>query len=337
MKILVTGGLGYIGSHTVVALQEEGFEVVIIDNLSNSTIEVLEGIENITGIRPEFVQLDLCHKTAVETFFSTHKNIEGVIHFAAFKAVGESVQNPLKYYNNNISSLCFLLQEMEKHSIPNVIFSSSCTVYGKVNTFPVTENTPLSKALSPYGHTKQIGEQMLVESTESTENLQAIALRYFNPIGAHESACIGESPKGTPYNLVPYITQTAAGIRKELTVFGNDYPTKDGSCVRDYIHVVDLAIAHVVALKRLLKKQSKKSFETFNIGAGKGFSVLEVISVFEKISQIKLPYNIANRRSGDIPEIYADTTLAKNTLGWTAKRSLNEALLNAWKWQLKQQ
>ena len=333
-KILVTGGLGFIGSHTVVELQQAGYEVVIIDNLYNSKIEVLDSITSITGIKPSYFNIDLRDKIAVEDFFKINK-IDGIIHFAASKAVGESVNNPLLYYENNISTLVYLLQEMKKHNLSNFIFSSSCTVYGQADELPITENAPTKPAESPYGNTKQIGEEIIRESCKANR-LKAIALRYFNPIGAHETANIGELPIGIPQNLIPFVTQTAAGIRKELSVFGNDYPTKDGTAVRDYIHVVDLAKAHIAALERLLKNNNKKDFEVFNVGTGTGSSVLEVIQAFEKVSKIKLNYKIVDRREGDITSAYADTTLAKVELGWKTEKTLDEALLAAWQWQLKQ-
>ncbi len=333
-NILVTGGLGFIGSHTVVELQNEGFDVVIIDDLSNSKIEVLDGITSISGKKPEFFQFDLKDKKLVEQFFKNHK-IDGIIHFAASKAVGESVEKPLLYYENNIATLVFLLQEMIKNKVNKFIFSSSCTVYGQADELPITENAPIKPAESPYGNTKQIGEEIL-KDTAKVENLNIIALRYFNPIGAHKSAIIGELPIGVPQNLIPFVTQTAAGIREELSVFGDDYPTPDGTAIRDYIHVVDLAKAHVSALNRLLEKQNKTNFETFNVGTGKGSSVLEVINAFEKVSGKKLNYKIVGRREGDITSAYADTTLANKELGWKSKLSLEDALDAAWKWQIKQ-
>ena len=333
-KILVTGGLGFIGSHTVVELQQAGYEVVIIDNLYNSKIEVLDRIISITGIKPSYFNIDLRNKTAVKDFFNTNK-VNGIIHFAASKAVGESVKNPLLYYENNISTLVYLLQEMKKHQLSNFIFSSSCTVYGQADELPITENAPVKPAESPYGNTKQIGEEIIKESCKAN-GLKAIALRYFNPIGAHETAIIGELPLGVPQNLIPFVTQTAAGIRKELSVFGDDYPTKDGTAVRDYIHVVDLAKAHIAALERLLNNGNKKDFEVFNVGTGTGSSVLEVIKAFEKVSNTKLNYKIVARREGDVTSAYADTTLAKVELGWETEKTLEEALLAAWKWQLKQ-
>ena len=334
-KILVTGGLGFIGSHTVVELQKEGFEVVIIDDLSNTRIEVLEGITAITNIQPEFVQMDLKEKDKVASFFKNHK-IDGVIHFAASKAVGESVEQPLKYYENNIATLVYLLKGMVDNNVPHIIFSSSCTVYGQSDQLPITENAPVKKAESPYGNTKQMGEEIIEDATK-VENFNAIALRYFNPIGAHDSTLIGELPIGVPQNLIPFVTQTAAGIREELSVFGNDYPTDDGTAVRDYIHVVDLAKAHICALNRLLDDKNKSKMEYFNVGTGTGSSVLEVINTFEKVNNIELKYKIVDRREGDITAAYADTTLANEELKWKAELGLEEALASAWKWQLKQQ
>lgn len=332
-KILVTGGLGFIGSHTVVALQEQGFEVVIVDNLSNSSIDVLGGITKITENTPAFEKLDLREKEQVKLLFEKHPEIEGVIHFAASKAVGESVINPLLYYENNISSLVYLLQELTSREKGNFIFSSSCTVYGQADELPITENAPVKKAESPYGNTKQIGEEILADVCKAHKGFKAVALRYFNPIGAHPSAEIGELPIGTPQNLVPFITQTAIGKRKELSVFGNDYPTPDGTCIRDYIHVMDLAKAHVVALERILNHKEEADFEIFNLGTGKGNSVLEVIQSFERTTGEKLPYKITGRREGDITAAYADTTKANEVLNWKAELGLDEALESAWKWQ----
>ncbi|GGG95540.1 UDP-glucose 4-epimerase [Polaribacter pacificus] len=333
-KILVTGGLGFIGSHTVVELQQSGFEVLIIDNLSNTRIEVLDQITSITGIRPHFFQIDLRDKAQVSAFFEMNK-VDGIIHFAAYKAVGESVQEPLAYYENNIGCLVYILQEMKQKGLDCFIFSSSCTVYGQADELPITENAPNKPAESPYGNTKQIGEEIIKESC-SAYDLNAIALRYFNPIGAHPTAKIGELPLGIPQNLIPFITQTAAGIRKELSVFGNDYPTPDGTAIRDYIHVVDLAKAHIAALERLLDRRNKENFEYFNIGTGTGSSVLEVIKSFEKVSNQKLNYKIVDRREGDVISAYADTTLANAELQWKTEKSLEEALSSAWAWQLKQ-
>jgi len=330
-SILVTGGLGFIGSHTVVELQNKGFEVLIIDNLSNTTIEVLDKITSITNKKPQYFNIDLKDKVSVQKFFNENK-VDGVIHFAASKAVGESVEKPLEYYENNIGSLVYLLQEMNTHKVKNFIFSSSCTVYGQADELPITENAPIKPAESPYGNTKQIGEEIISDSTKVSD-LSAIALRYFNPIGSHESSKIGELPIGVPQNLIPFVVQTAAGIRKELSVFGGDYNTPDGTAVRDYIHVVDLAKAHIVALGRLLENKNKQSFEVFNIGTGKGNSVLEVIQSFEKVTGKKVNYKIVGKREGDITAAFADTTIANNELGWKAELTLDEALLSAWKWQ----
>ncbi|CAL2108811.1 UDP-glucose 4-epimerase [Tenacibaculum sp. 190524A02b] len=332
-KILVTGGLGFIGSHTVVELQNEGFEVVIIDDLSNSKIDVLDNITQITNQKPDFHQIDLRIKSDVKNFFDTNK-IDGIIHFAAFKAVGESVEKPLEYYENNIGTLVYLLQEMRDRNIDNFIFSSSCTVYGQADELPITENAPIKPAESPYGNTKQIGEEIIKEACNA-HNLNSIALRYFNPIGAHDSIKIGELPLGVPQNLIPYVTQTAAGIREQLSVFGDDYNTPDGTAIRDYIHVVDLAKAHIAALKRLLNKANHNNFEYFNVGTGKGSSVLEIVNSFEQVTHQKLNYKIVGRRAGDITAAYADTTIANKELNWKTEKSLNEALLSAWKWQQK--
>jgi UDP-glucose 4-epimerase len=333
-KILVTGGLGFIGSHTVVELQNQGFEVIIIDDLSNTTLSVLDRITEITGIKPDFHNLDLRVKKDVKSFFNAHK-VDGIIHFAAFKAVGESMQNPLDYYENNIGSLVYILQEMRDHGLDNFIFSSSCTVYGQADELPITENAPVKKAESTYGNTKQIGEEIIYESCKA-HNLNAIALRYFNPIGAHESIKIGELPLGVPQNLIPFVTQTAAGVRKELAVFGDDYPTSDGTAIRDYIHIVDLAKAHIAALQRLIKKNNKQNFEFFNVGSGTGSSVLEVIKTFEKVSGKPLNYKIVGRREGDITAAYADTSIANKELNWKTEKNLEEALAAAWKWQQQQ-
>ena len=335
MKILVTGGLGYIGSHTVVALSEAGYEVVIIDNLSNTRIEVLDGIESIIGRRPAFYELDLRNELQVVELFDKEPSIEGVIHFAASKAVGESVENPLLYYENNLSAFIYLLKQLAVKSKSHLIFSSSCTVYGQADVMPITEKAPIKVAESPYGNTKQIGEEILKDTVKVSAGLSAIALRYFNPIGAHASAQIGELPLGVPQNLVPFITQTAAGLRKELAVFGDDYPTPDGTCIRDYIHVVDLAEAHVAALTRLVKGESISDYEVFNLGTGKGSSVLEVIESFEKVSGSKLPYRIAGRREGDVIQAFADTEKANSVLGWKSKYSLDDALASAWAWERK--
>ena len=335
MKILVTGGLGYIGSHTVVELQNEGYEALIIDDLSNASIDVLEGITSITGVKPIFEQIDLKEKFKVQDFFQRHSDIQGVIHFAASKAVGESVDKPLLYYENNINTLVYVLQEISKLKRKNFIFSSSCTVYGQADELPISESAPTKPAESPYGNTKQIGEEIIKDICKINPDFKAIALRYFNPIGAHPSAKIGELPIGVPQNLVPFITQTAIGLRKELSVFGDDYPTEDGTCVRDYIHVVDLAKAHVVALKRLLEGANKSNYEVFNLGTGKGSSVLEVIKSFEKATGETLNYKIVGRRTGDVIAAYADTHKAKDELGWQTQLSLDEAMKSAWNWEQK--
>ena len=334
MKIVVTGGLGFIGSHTVVELQNEGFEVIVVDNLSNTSLAVLDGIQAISGKVPAFEKLDLRDKEKVQDFFKRHSDIDGVIHFAASKAVGESVENPLLYYENNINALVYVLQELQQKPAANFIFSSSCTVYGQAEKMPITEDSSVQVALSPYGNTKQIGEEIITDTTKVT-NINAILLRYFNPIGAHPSAEIGELPLGVPQNLVPFITQTGIGLRQELSVYGDDYPTPDGTAVRDYIHVVDLAKAHVIAMQRLLNKKNQAKVETFNLGTGRGSSVLEVIHAFEKVSGQKLPYKIVARREGDITEAYANTDKANTVLGWKAQSTLEEAMASAWKWEQK--
>ena len=334
MKIVVTGGLGFIGSHTVVELQNQAFDVVIIDNLSNASLDVLDGIFSITGKKPKFEKMDLRDKAAVQSLFKKHPDVAGIIHFAASKAVGESVQNPLLYYENNINSLVYILQELQQMPEAHFIFSSSCTVYGQAKNMPITEDAPIQTAMSPYGNTKQIGEE-IISDVAKVSNIKAILLRYFNPIGAHESAAIGELPLGVPQNLVPFITQTALGLRNELSVFGNDYPTPDGTCIRDYIHVVDLAKAHVVALQRLIDKKNLENVEVFNLGTGTGSSVLDVIHAFEKVSQKNLPYKIVDRREGDVIEAYADTDKANKVLGWKTELSLEQALESAWKWEQK--
>ncbi|MDV7139920.1 UDP-glucose 4-epimerase GalE [Maribacter sp. TH_r10] len=335
MKILVTGGLGFIGSHTVVELQNEGYEVVIIDDCSNADKKVLDGITAITGKKPVFEKIDLKERSKVEGFFKRHQDIEGVIHFAASKAVGESVEKPLLYYENNIGTLVYMLKELSAKASASFIFSSSCTVYGQADTMPITENAPVKPAESPYGNTKQIGEEIIRDTCKVTPGLNAIALRYFNPMGAHPSSEIGELPIGVPQNLVPFITQTGVGLREQLSVFGDDYPTSDGTCVRDYIYVVDLAKAHVVALQRLLGGKNKDNYEVFNVGTGKGSTVLEVIKSFEKVSGRKLNYKIVDRRPGDITSAYADTTLANKELGWKAQYSLDQAMKSAWDWEQK--
>ncbi|MDF0707566.1 UDP-glucose 4-epimerase GalE [Flagellimonas okinawensis] len=333
MKILVTGGLGFIGSHTVVELQNEGFEVVIIDNLSNSTKDVLDGIESITGKRPIFEEFDLREKSKVQAFFQKYPDVEGVIHFAASKAVGESVEKPLLYYENNLGVLVYILQELKKKGGASFIFSSSCTVYGQADQMPITESAPVKPAESPYGNTKQVGEQIIKDTCRANPEIKSIALRYFNPIGAHPSGKIGELPIGVPQNLVPFITQTGIGLREQLSVFGDDYPTEDGTCIRDYIHVVDLAKAHVAALQRLLKSENEGNYEVFNLGTGKGSSVLEVIQSFERVSGKKLNYKIVDRRPGDVIQAYADTKKANEVLGWKAKSSLDVAMKSAWEWE----
>ena len=332
--ILVTGGLGFIGSHTVVELQNAGYKVAIIDNLYNSRIEVVDQIASITGTKPDYHNIDLREKKDVQNFFENHK-VDGIIHFAASKAVGESVENPLLYYENNIGTLIYILQEMKKHKISNFIFSSSCTVYGQADELPITESAPVKPAESPYGNTKQIGEEIIKETCKA-DKLKAISLRYFNPIGAHDSAKIGELPLGVPQNLIPYITQTAAGMRDQLSIFGDDYPTSDGTAVRDYIHVVDLAKAHIAALERLLQDKNKSNYEVFNVGTGKGSSVLEIVKAFEEVNNLKVNYKIVDRREGDVIAAYADTTLANEELGWKTEKSLEEALASAWKWQQNQ-
>lgn len=332
MKILVTGGTGYIGSHTVVELQKNGYEVVIVDNLSNSFASVVDSIEKITGIRPQFENFDLTDEQKTLEFFQDNKDIKGVIHFAAFKAVGESVEHPLKYYKNNLQSLTNLLHGMEETGVENLVFSSSCTVYGQPDELPVTEQAPIKEAWSPYGHTKQIAEA-IIQSTSNVSNLNGTLLRYFNPIGAHESSLIGELPIGVPNNLIPFITQTAIGLRKSLSVFGDDYNTPDGTAIRDYIHVVDLAKAHVIAVNRLLNRKNKKQVEIFNLGTGNGFSVLEVIRSFEKVTGISLNYQIVARRPGDIEQVWADTRFANEELGWKAKKTLDDMMISAWNWE----
>ncbi len=333
-QILVTGGLGFIGSHTVVELQNAGFEVVVIDDLSNTTIKVLDQITEISGTKPAFEQIDLRIKSEVKAFFDKYQ-IDGIIHFAAFKAVGESMHKPLDYYENNLGSLVYLLQEMRDRKLDNFIFSSSCTVYGQADELPITEKAPVKKAESVYGNTKQIGEEIIEDATKA-HDFKAIALRYFNPIGAHPTTKIGELPIGVPQNLIPFITQTAAGMRAELSVFGDDYNTIDGTAVRDYIHVVDLAKAHIAALQRLLNNNNKAKFEYFNVGTGTGSSVLEVINAFETANSLKLNYKIVERRAGDITAAFADTTIANKELNWKTELSLETALKSAWEWQLKQ-
>lgn len=332
-SILVTGGTGYIGSHTAVELINEGFRVLVADNLANSDISVLDGIEKITGVRPEFEELDFCDGNKLSSYLDQNSDIDAIIHFAAYKAVGESVEKPLIYYRNNLLSLMNLLEEMKSRELCNLVFSSSCTVYGQPYKLPVTESAPLKKAGSPYGNTKKISEDIIADCIAAYPSLRAVSLRYFNPIGSHPSALIGELPKGIPDNLVPFITQTAIGIRDELKVFGNDYNTPDGSCIRDYLHVTDLAKAHVTAIKRLLERKNKERYEVFNLGTGKGVSVLEMINTFEKVNRVKINYRITGRRPGDTEQVWADTTLANRELGWKAQSSLEETLESAWKWE----
>jgi UDP-glucose 4-epimerase len=334
-RILVTGGTGYIGSHTVVELQNAGYEVVIIDNLSNSNIEVVDGIETITGIRPAFEQVDCTDAEALNNALRHYSGIGGIIHFAASKAVGESVQKPLLYYRNNIVSLLNLLELMPQHGVKGMVFSSSCTVYGQPDRLPVDETAPILPATSPYGNTKQIDEEIIRDAIRAGAPFKSIVLRYFNPIGAHPTAEIGELPNDVPQNLIPFLTQTAAGIRKELSVFGNDYDTPDGSCIRDYIHVVDLAKAHVIAVERLLNNRSEAPLEYFNLGTGRGLSVLELIHTFEKATGVKVPHQIVGRRAGDIEQIWADPRYANEVLGWQAVETIEDTLRSAWRWQLK--
>ena len=334
-KILVTGGTGYIGSHTVVELQNSGYEVVIIDNLSNSNADVVDNIEKVSGVRPIFEELDCLDYEGLNTVFAKHKGIKAIIHFAASKAVGESVQKPLLYYRNNLLSLINILELMPQHGVEGIVFSSSCTVYGQPDELPVTEKAPIKKAESPYGNTKQVNEEIICDTIKSGSPISAILLRYFNPIGAHPTALLGELPNGVPQNLIPFLTQTAIGIREKLSVFGNDYNTPDGSCIRDFINVVDLAKAHVTAIERILDKKQKQAVETFNIGTGRGLSVLELINLFEKSTGVKLNYEIVGRRAGDIEKVWANPDYANNELGWKAEISIEETLKSAWAWQLK--
>jgi UDP-glucose 4-epimerase len=331
--VVVTGGTGFIGSHTAVELMEAGYEVLIIDDLSNSRVEVLDGIEMITGRKPLFEEFDLCDRGKVTDCFEKYPGITAIIHFAAHKAVPESVEKPLKYYENNLLSLINLLRAMKEHGIKNFVFSSSCTVYGQPDTLPVTETSPVKKAASPYGNTKRISEEIIRDVISAGDPIQAISLRYFNPIGAHPTAYIGELPIGIPLNLVPYLTQTAIGIREELQVFGDDYNTPDGSAIRDYINVVDLSRAHVVSIDRLLEGRNKSALEIFNLGTGKGLSVFEIIRTFEKATGVKVKYKVVGRREGDVEQVWADTTLANNELGWKAEIPLEETLRSAWKWE----
>lgn len=334
-KILVTGGAGYIGSHTTVELQAAGYDVVIIDNLSNSNEDVLDGIERISGIRPEFVKGDCTDIDCLRDIFEKYNNIKGIINFAASKAVGESVEKPILYYRNNLNTLYNLLELMPIYGVKGLVFSSSCTVYGEPDENPVTEKSPIKKATSPYGNTKQISEEVIEDFINSGAPIKSTILRYFNPVGAHPSAEIGELPNGVPQNLVPYLTQTAIGIRKELSVFGNDYSTPDGSCVRDFINVVDLAKAHVCALDRMLENPECETLEIYNLGTGNGVSVLELINAFEKATSVKVPYKIVGRRQGDIEKVWGDATKANEVLGWKAEVSIEETMRTAWNWQLK--
>ena len=335
--ILVTGGTGFIGSHTTVELQQAGYQVVIVDNLSNSKGEVVDVIEKITGVRPAFEQVDCCDQEALEQVFIKYPDIQGIIHFAASKAVGESVEKPLLYYRNNITSLINLLELMPKYDVKGIIFSSSCTVYGQPTkeNLPVTEEAPIQKALSPYGNTKQINEEIIQDYIHSGAPIKAVILRYFNPIGAHPSALIGELPNGVPMNLIPFVTQTAIGIRQELKIFGNDYQTEDGTCIRDYIYVVDLAKAHVKAMERVLDVDGTDAVEIFNIGTGRGLSTLEVVEGFERATGVKLNWRYAPRREGDIEKVWGNVDKANKVLGWKAEADINDVLRSAWKWQLK--
>ena len=334
-RILVTGGTGYIGSHTVVELMQQGYDVVIVDNLSNSNANVLNGIEAIVGRKPDFENADCTNYVEMERIFNTYQPIDGVIHFAASKAVGESVEQPLMYYRNNIGSLLTLLEIMHVFPTKNLVFSSSCTVYGQPDAehLPVDENAPLKKALSPYGNTKKINEDIIQDAAYADAALNATILRYFNPIGAHPSALIGELPNGVPNNLLPFVTQTAAGIRQELKVFGNDYNTPDGSCIRDYIYVVDLAKAHVKAIERMLNVPEREQVEIFNLGTGRGLSVLEIVNGFEKATGVRVPYTIVGRREGDIEQVWAEPQKANNILGWSAQTPIEDVLRSAWNWE----
>jgi UDP-glucose 4-epimerase len=333
-RILVTGGTGYIGSHTCVELLTEGFNVLAVDNLSNSTIQVLDGIQAITGKRPDFEQFDLCDRSKVDSLFAKY-SIDAVIHFAALKAVGESVDLPLEYYHNNLESLINILTAMQTFQTPSIVFSSSCTIYGQPDELPVSESAPVKKALAPYGNTKQICEEIIEDTIRAIPSIRGISLRYFNPVGAHQTAHIGELPLGIPLNLVPFVTQTAAGVREKLRVFGNDYNTHDGTAIRDYIHVCDLAKAHVSAVKRLVEAKNKKNYEVFNLGTGRGVSVLEIITTFERATGKKVNYELVDRRQGDIEAVWADTRLANEELGWSAGTSLEQTLLSAWNWEKK--
>jgi UDP-glucose 4-epimerase len=332
-QVLVTGGTGYIGSHTTVELIQAGYEVIIVDNLINSRIEVLDGIEQITGTRPIFENFDLCDRQKVTGLFQKYPKLKAIIHFAALKAVGESVEMPLEYYHNNIESLVNLLSAMSDFKVPSFVFSSSCTVYGQPDKLPVTEDAPIKKASSPYAKTKQMSEEIISDTMHVYPELNAISLRYFNPIGAHKSALIGELPLGVPLNLVPFLTQTAVGVREQLRVFGSDYETPDGTGIRDYINVVDLAQAHVAAIARLIENRNAKNYEVFNLGTGRGYSVLEIINAFEKATGVKVNYKIVDRRPGDIAMVYADSSYANDVLGWKAKIPIEETLITAWNWE----
>ena len=336
-RILVTGGTGYIGSHTVVELMQKDYDVVIVDNLSNSDQAVLDGITAIVGTCPDFVQADCCDTAAIDALFARYNDIVGVIHFAASKAVNESVEQPLLYYRNNLMSLVTVLEAMKKHDVHNIVFSSSCTVYGQPDPeyLPVDETAPIKKALSPYGNTKQINEDIIRDEAHANDALQATILRYFNPIGAHPSALIGELPNGVPQNLLPFVTQTAAGLRQDLKVFGNDYNTPDGSCIRDYIYVVDLAKAHVKAVERMLSGSSTEQVEVFNLGTGRGLSVLEILNTFMQVTGVKVPYQIVGRREGDIEQVWAEPNKANEVLGWKADTPIEDVLLSAWEWEKK--
>lgn len=336
-RILVTGGTGYIGSHTTVELMQQGYDVVIVDNLSNSNADVLDGIEAILGTRPPFEHVDCNDTIAMADVFTRYPDIVGVIHFAASKAVGESVEQPLMYYRNNLMSLVTLLEQMKAHNVHNIVFSSSCTVYGQPTPehLPVDETAPIQMALSPYGNTKQINEEIIRDEAHADKSLQATILRYFNPIGAHPSAMIGELPNGVPQNLLPFVTQTAIGLRKELKVFGNDYNTPDGSCIRDYIYVVDLAKAHVKAVERMLSGTAADQVEVFNLGTGRGLSVLEILNTFMQVTGVNVPYQIVGRREGDIEQVWAKPDKANNVLGWKADTPIEQVLLSAWKWEQK--
>lgn len=334
-RILVTGGTGYIGSHTVVELQKAGYPVVIIDNLSNSNKEVLDGIERITGIRPDFVEADCTDIKALDKLFTNYPGIKGIINFAASKAVGESMQKPILYYRNNLATLLNLLEEMPIHGVQGIVFSSSCTVYGEPDVNPVTEQSPIKKATSPYGNTKQISEEIITDVINAGAPIKSVILRYFNPVGAHPSAEIGELPNGVPQNLIPYLAQTAMGIRKELSVFGDDYNTPDGSCIRDYIDVVDLAKAHVIAVERMLEDKSDEKIEIFNLGTGNGLSVLQLINTFEEATGVKVPHKIVGRRAGDIEKVWANPTYANEVLGWKADTPIADTMRSAWAWQCK--